>query len=345
MPRLRHLAAIDGCANMHMCMYVCMCLQHWVNVGEDKKWRRPLISAHYKILWSRLKGIKRDGAQLHLMTTTTTTIATKQNNHNYSNKATRNKDTRVKLATTRCCTHIHIQLNIQTHTHILYIYLYSLQQKPAPEPTASAASPRHCSEVFATIRCCNSFHTYIRTPLEKMHWMLVQHRGIFDRRSCCNVVPSIRFCTSWRFYCFLPHFLCLPWIALLLLLFFSLMIVWLQQCSVARLGWWRRRSLLLCCSCCCCYRSRWWWCCRSLLLKQACLLLMLMSLLLQRVFHAYSYSSRLLWLLLLLPSIGFAYWHFKWLQLQQYARSRQQRLVASRRHWADNAVTMAMKSD
>lgn len=122
MPRLRHLAAIDGCANMYLCMYVCMCLQHWVNVGEDKKWRRPLISAHYKILWSRLKGIKRDGAQLHLMTTTTTTIATKQNNHNYSNKATGNKDTRVELATTRCCTHIHIQLNIQTHT---YIYTYT----------------------------------------------------------------------------------------------------------------------------------------------------------------------------------------------------------------------------
>lgn len=31
--------------------------------GQDKMWRRPLIKSHYKIPTSRLKGIKRDGAQ------------------------------------------------------------------------------------------------------------------------------------------------------------------------------------------------------------------------------------------------------------------------------------------
>jgi len=33
--------------------------------GQLETRRRPLISSYYKILWSRLKGIKRDGALLH----------------------------------------------------------------------------------------------------------------------------------------------------------------------------------------------------------------------------------------------------------------------------------------
>lgn len=214
-----------------------------------------------------------------------------------------------------------------------HIYtLYANKSLLAQQPTANEASPWQWSEVFATARCCNSSHTYVH-PKKK-----------YIKCSCNTVAYSTAeaAATSRQFASALPDalllFATLPlsaWVASLLR--------WCCRCCWCCSCWWSFcYSIAMFCVwagggadvffwCCCCCRSWWWRCCRSLLLWQAYLLLILVMLVLQREFNVYIHRSSCdsyccCHFLLLLPCIGFAYWHFKWLQLQQHVRSRQLRL-------------------